>query len=244
MLGLNTSSNDGTLAGKLNIYNTSWNDRIATKVVENEDGDEDIIYLTGINQVHSGIETEFAAQINEMFRMDIGISLGNWRYADDATGTYRDSDGSDASYSYSIKDLFVGDSPQRSINFGLTVLPVDGAIAQITYRWYDLFWADWSPTSREYSEGDTPDRTGSWRAPSFGIMDLNASYDLPIEFSGVTASIVLNVRNLLDEVYVQDALDNSRYNAYPFRVNDHNAHAAEVYLGMPTSYNVGLKINF
>ena len=75
-------------------------------------------------------------------------------------------------------------------------------------------------------------------------MDLNASYNLPFEISGAKAQIVLNVRNLFDEVYIQDALDNSRYNAYPFRVNDHSASAAEVYLGMPTSYNLGLKINF
>ena len=91
--GLNARSNDGTLAGKLNVYNTSWNDRIATRTVENENGDEDIIYLTGINQVHTGIESEFAAQINDMFRLDVGLSYGNWRYLDDATGTYRDSDG-------------------------------------------------------------------------------------------------------------------------------------------------------
>ena len=41
-----------------------------------------------------------------------------------------------------------------------------------------------------------------------------------------------------------DATDNSRYNAVPFRVNNHQANAAEVYLGMPTSFNLGLKINF
>ena len=64
--GLNARSNDGTLAGKLNIYNTAWNDRIATKYVQNESGDDDIIYLTGINQNHFGIESEFAAQINEI----------------------------------------------------------------------------------------------------------------------------------------------------------------------------------
>ena len=29
-----------------------------------------------------------------------------------------------------------------------------------------------------------------------------------------------------------------------FRVNSHTANVAEVYLGMPTSYNLGLKINF
>ena len=42
--GLNARSNDGTLAGKLNVYNTAWNDRIATKYVQNDEGDDDIIF--------------------------------------------------------------------------------------------------------------------------------------------------------------------------------------------------------
>ena len=46
--GLNARSNDGKFAGSLNIYNTSWNDRIATRSVQNEDGDNDLVYLTGI----------------------------------------------------------------------------------------------------------------------------------------------------------------------------------------------------
>ena len=242
--GLNARSNDGTLAGKLNVYNTSWNDRIATRYVENEDGDDDIVYLTGINQIHSGIETEFAAQVNDMFRLDMGLSYGNWRYADDATGTYRDSDGSDQAYSYSLKDLKVGDMPQASFNLGLTATPLEGAAVQLTYRRYDLFYSDWSPTSREFSDGDTPDRIQSWKIPGYGIVDLNASYDLPFEFGGTSATVVLNVRNLFDEVYVQDATDNSRYNAVPFRVNSHRANAAEVFLGMPTAFNLGLSIKF
>lgn len=242
--GLNTRSNDGALAGKLNVYNTSWNDRIATRTVENEDGDEDIVYLTGINQVHSGVETEFAAQINQMFRADVGISIGNWRYTDDATGTYRDSDGSNASYSYALKDLKVGDMPQASINFGLTATPIEGAAVQLTYRYYDKFFSDWSPTSREFDADGTPDRDNVWQSPAYGIADLNASYDLPFELGSAKATVVLNVRNLFDEVYIQDATDNSRFNAVPFRVNNHQANAAEVFLGMPTSYNLGLKINF
>ena len=168
-LGVNTNSNDGTLAGKLNIYNTSWNDRVATRTVENEDGDEDIIYLTGINQVHSGIESEIAAQLNEMFRLDVGFGYGKWYYSDDATGTYRDSDGSEKSYSYSLKDLRVGDAPQTSFSLGLTASPVDGALVQATYRYYDSYFADWSPTSREYSDGDTPDRINHGRLLLTGL---------------------------------------------------------------------------
>ena len=243
-IGLNTNSNDGTMAAKLNFYSTTWSDRIATRTVTNIDGDDDIIYLTGINQNHTGIEAEFSAQLNEMFRVDVGAGLGNWLYTEDATGTYRDSDGSDASYSYALKDLKVGDMPQASLALGLTASPVEDSKVQLLYRHYALHYSNWSPTSREFSSGDTPDRMPSWRSPAYGILDLNASYKLPFELSGARAEMFLNVRNLLDAVYVQDATDNSRYNAQPFRVNNHQANAAEVYLGLPTSFNLGLKVNF
>ena len=68
----------------------------------------------------------------------------------------------------------------------------------------------------EFSDGGNADRAQSWKAPSYGILDLNAHYKIPFEFSGVKPEVFLNVRNLLDAVYVQDATDNSRFNAEPF----------------------------
>ena len=118
-------------------------------------------------------------------------------------------------------------------------------IIEASFRSYLRNYSDWDPTSREYSNlADAPANVNSWRAPDYSIVDLNLSYDVPFEYNGVTPQVYLNIRNALDEVYVQDAVDNSRYNAYPSRVNDHSANAAEVYLGMPTSYNLGFKFNF
>ncbi|GIS72890.1 MAG: hypothetical protein CM1200mP10_24670 [Candidatus Neomarinimicrobiota bacterium] len=60
-VGLNLRSDDGTMAGKINYYNTSWNDRNLVKSVttgQGSSGDTDLIYLTGVNQKHSGIEVE------------------------------------------------------------------------------------------------------------------------------------------------------------------------------------------
>ncbi len=243
-LGINTNSNDGNMAGKLNFYSTTWSDRIATRSVVNIDGDDDIIYLSGINQNHIGVEAEVSARLSDMFRIDLGMGYGNWKYTEDASGTYRDDDGSDRTYSYALENLRVGDMPQTNMIFGLSATPVEGSKIQVLYRAYSSHYADWSPTSREYSEGSSPNRDQSWMTPSYGILDLNAYYKLPLEFSGVTPELFVNVRNLLDEVYVQDATDNSRYNAQPFRQNGHNANSAEVFLGLPTSFNVGLKVNF
>ena len=83
---------------------------------------------------------------------------------------------------------------------------------------------------------------GNGAGINIGLKKTNTKYAFYIDID--TEIQKDTIRNLLDEVYIQDASDNSRYNANPFRVNNHKANAAEVYLGMPTSYNIGLKINF
>ena len=130
-LGLNTSSNDGSMAGKLSYYSTTWSDRIQTKTVVNLDGDDDIVYLTGIGQVHSGIELEFAAQISPLVRIDLGLGLGSWEYTKDPNGTYRDGD-TDLTYAYALNGLNVGDMPQTGIALGLTLTPIQGLSIQTT----------------------------------------------------------------------------------------------------------------
>ena len=57
-----------------------------------------------------------------------------------------------------------------------------------------------------------------------------------------------HIFNLLDDTYVQDAVDNSSYNAwadwgspphYP-----HSGSSAEVYFGTPRTFNAGISILF
>ena len=239
--GLNAYSNDGTMAAKLNLYSTTWSDRIETKSVQNlETSDNDIVYITGISQAHSGVEIELSAQVHPMVRLDIGAGLGNWVFTDDATGTYRD-DSVDVSYNYALKDLKVGDMPQASFITGVTINPTEGASVRFQHRYYSLHYSDWSPSGREFTDESNPDRLPAWRAPDYGVLDLHASYDLPFKFGSVSPQLYLHVFNLLDAVYIQDAVDNSQYNSWD---KTHGADDAEVYFGLPTSYNIGLTFNF
>ena len=241
-LGFNLRSNDGTMASKLNIYSTTWKDRVQTKTAgdQGDSTDDVIVYLSGINQAHSGVEIEIAAQVHEMVRLDIAAGLGNWIFTDDASGTYRDGD-DDVSFNYALKDLRVGDMPQASLALGTTLTPIEGATLQILYRYYALHWADWGVSSREYADGETPDRQESWETPKYGVLDLHGSYDLPFELGPAKPKLFFHIFNALDEVYIQDATDNSRYNAWD---GNHTADDAEVFMGIPTSFNLGLKFNF
>ena len=107
-------------------------------------------------------------------------------------------------------------------------------------RWYDNQYADWSPDAREIEDG-VADRAQVWQAPDYGKLDLHLSYKLP-EIAGLDMTLNGHLFNALDAVYVQDATDNSKYNGYGDKL--HLAHNAEVFLGTPRSFNLGLSVNF
>ena len=240
-----------SVAIKGSYYNTQWNDRNLTKSVttgQGDSGDTDIIYLTGVNQSHSGVEVESKIALHEMVDLDLSVSVGDWYFDGDAKGDYTEMEYNDdnqiigqtsTEYEYALNNLKVGDMPQTAYVGGLTIKPIDGLRVQGLYRWYDNHYADWSPDSREV-EGDA-DRAQVWKSPSYGKLDLHLSYKLP-EIAGLDMTLSGHIFNALDDVYVQDAVDNSKYNGYGDKL--HLAHNAEVFLGTPRSFNLGLSVNF
>ena len=243
--------NSGLVSIKGSFYNTQWKDRNLTKSVttgQGDSGDTDIIYLTGVNQSHTGVEIESKVALHEMVDVDFIVSLGDWYFNGDANGDYTEMEYNDdnqiigqtsTEYRYALDKLMVGDMPQTSYVGGLTLKPIDGLRVQGLYKWYDNHFSDWSPDSREV-DGDA-DRAQVWKTPSYGKLDLHASYQLP-EIAGLDMTISAHMFNALDNVYVQDAVDNSKYNGYGDKV--HAAHNAEVFLGTPRHFNVGLAVNF
>ena len=240
-----------SVAVKGSYYNTQWKDRNLTKSVttgQGDSGDTDIIYLTGVNQSHTGVEVESKVALHEMVDLDLAVSIGEWKFDGDANGDYQEMEYNEegqiigqtsTEYEYALDKLKVGDMPQTSYVGGLTVKPIDGLRIQGLYKWYDNHYADWSPDSREV-DGDA-DRAQVWKTPSYGKLDLHLSYKLP-EIAGLDMTLSGHIFNVLDDVYIQDAVDNSKYNGFGDKV--HAAHNAEVFLGTPRSYNLGLSVNF
>ena len=94
-----------------------------------------------------------------------------------------------------------------------------------------------SPTEWGYA-----DRAQVWSAPAYSKIDLHVNYDLPVSLGNTRMSVFLHVFNALDAVYVQDAVDNSEYNSWGG--TPHDADNAEVFLGTPRYFNLGLKVHF
>ena len=240
--GVNSRLMDGRLKTKADVYNTLWKDRSRLIGIVNQDGTEGVIVLSGMNALHQGIEFEAGYQPMSLFNLSAAASFGNWKMLDDVSGVYRSYDKnahtvkSDTA-NYYVKDLKVGDAPQTQFALVGTVYPIHGMRAQIVYRYYMRNYSYWDPFSRS----NPKDRKQSWKAPDYGVMDLHFSYNLPVTYRGVRFQFFTHVFNVFDSLYIQDARDNSRYNAWD---HDHDADDAEVFFGPPRFFNVGFSVSY
>jgi hypothetical protein len=264
----------------VNVYNTDWNDRNLTKSVttgQGSSGDTDVIFLTGVDQNHKGIEIEASAQVHDMVRVDAALSFGTWEFVGDAGGTYTELGSTQTEYQYALDGLKVGDMPQTAMVFGATITPIEGLRIQALLNWYDDNYSDWSPDSRQVNdygddgeegdgnageieswetaydngEGDGvisdtewtyADRVQVWNAPSYTKIDVHAYYDIPVQLGNTKLQAFVHIFNLFDEVYIQDAVDNSQYNGWGG--TSHDADNAEVFLGTPRYINAGINVRF
>ena len=244
----------GKLSMNASVYNTHWKDRNLTKSVttgQGSSGDTDVIFLTGVNQKHSGIEIETKYSPIDMLELDFIVSMGNWKFDGDADGNYQETEYNDqgqaigfqtTEYAYALDGLYVGDMPQTAYVLGVTLKPMKDLRLQAIHKTYDKNYSDWSPSAREFDgTNDDADRSQVWEAPGYSRLDLHASYKLP-KVKNLDMTLTGHIFNVLDEVYVQDAVDNSQYNGWGSK--EHLPHNAEVFLGTPRYANIGLSIAF
>lgn len=224
----------------VNYYNTSWSDRTVTQNVLLQNGDEDFIFIGGLGQTHSGVEVAGSYQPLSYLRFDFGSSFGNWEYTSDVNAiytTYENGSPVENTFDLYIDGLKVGDAPQTQAYVAASVDLFDGLSVKADYRYYTDFYANFDALTRT----DEGDRAQSWEIPSYGVVDLHVFYDLPLNTDDYSISAFVHVFNALNEIYIQDATDNSRFNAYDL---DHDADDAEVFFGIPRNFNAGFTIRF
>lgn len=241
--GLNFRSNDGKVALKGNVYYTLWLDRSNSIGVTNQDGTEGKVFIDGLDSRHYGLEIEAALAPVRAARLDLSMSFGNWLYTSDVNAKYRDytdPNNPDKTYNLYVDGLKVGDQPQTGLSASLTLFPINGLTLNGVIRHYRDFYANWDAFSRT----NMNDTQQSWKIPNYSVVDLHLTYDIPLNLSGVDFQFFAHVFNLLDEIYIQDAFDNSSFNAYAGNGKTHAADDAEVFLGLPRSFNAGISVFF
>lgn len=243
-VGANFRALNGRLTTKLNYYYTLWDNQARSIGVVNQDGSSALIFLNGMNSLHTGFEASGAYQPSRYYRIDFAGSYGYWKYLDDVNGVYKSYSANtfqEKKYHYYVKGLMVGDAPQTQIALSLTVMPVRNMQIQGVFKNYSRYWAGWDPFSRT----DATDKGQVWQLPNYGLFDLHFMYNLPFHFQKFQVRLFASVFNVFNTVYVQDATDESRYNAIKIpNEPKHTAARAEVFLGIPRTFNLGFRIQY
>ncbi len=251
------------LSFDVSFYHTTWRDRTFNLFVPNLSGtgQDGSVRLLGVDQRHLGVEMDGAWQPSQLVRFDAAASIGYWKYLNDVTGQFISDDRTTTyDYDFYIKDLKVADAPQQQFALTTSFFPLRGLTVAGIGRLYQRYYANFSPASRcigdvVAAEGcatqpGTPaadevmQRNQPWEVPSYAVFDLTSSYSLgnllPVA-GGADVRLFLNVYNLFNTVYVQDATDNSSFNGFD---QDHDSDDAEVFLGIPRNVNMGFQVTF
>lgn len=189
------------LAGSLNLYRTSWEDRV-TQGSRNARGNNDIapngtLILfndQGVKQVHQGIELDFVLKPIDKLDIKGFASIGDWQYEGSALRTETDESLNVLRISSSDVDGGkVGDAAQTTWGLGAK---------------YEIFTrfsadADWRTYNDLYS--NTGAIKENLMLPNYDLVDAGVSYKLLIG-QAKTNSITfrVNVNNVFDEVYLSE----------------------------------------
>lgn len=239
--GVRYVSPDRSFNISASLYHTKWDDRTVAEV---DAEDSTVTYLRGMNSLYQGIEIESAWKPVRWVRFDVAASFGNWEYTNDVAGesfNMLTGDRVPTNSRVYLDGLKVGDAPQSQVAYAATFYPVRGLSVKFQGRWYDRYWADFTPESRTIA-GDYEE---SWKIPGYTVYDLNINYRLPLSSRRYEVSVFGHVFNLFDKIYVSDATDESRFESVGTNLAPrHSAQRAEVFFGPRLSWNTGLRVSF
>jgi iron complex outermembrane receptor protein len=235
-------------ACNVNAYYTTWENKPPsfTPTISTPDGT--FFYdLLGLNTTLKGIEFDGNWKPLKNLQVEAVASFGDWKI--NSTGSVNLYD--NGSYelvdtiNYSAQDIHVGDAAQTQLGGAVRYEPFKGFYIKPRYTFFGRHYSNFDPIAlaevKDFNGtvvSDNRDRE-SWKSPSYGLLDLNAGYEIHEELPGdknkaIIVSFNLSVNNVLNTKYISDAQNGSNF----------DASTALVYMGLGRRWNVGMRFSF
>lgn len=212
-----------------NAYYTKWMDKTTMRSgYMNDNTDLYSMQMTGVDAIHMGLELDAAVKPLYWLELKGMLSLGNWRWANNATAYFYNSaneplanisTGAIASavgaedhlkFTFNQDGIHVGGSAQTTaaLTANFTVVPQLQFGATLNY--YGRLYADYAmPT---YGGGGEITLAEPWKVPDAAQLDLHARWDFKI--SNVKIAVIGNVNNVFNYEYIQDAFYDGTNNSW------------------------------
>ncbi len=235
-LGYGYTSTDFDL--NVNAYTTTWGNRFLERTLQNQLGDEGTAQIQDIDSRHMGLELEATYRATSDLKFRGMISAGDWRYTKNFDAELFDANrnpiGTGTLYTEDVK---VGDAAQFT-----SYIEADYRVGNfnfdLSYRFVDGLYADYSIEDDSFAE---PDNDGALKLPSYGLVDLGATWRFDVLNKG--ASFRINVNNLFNTIYIAES--NTNIHATDGSVTWEGVDVLnQVWFGFGTTWNATFRWNF
>ncbi|MFJ1330702.1 TonB-dependent receptor [Capnocytophaga canimorsus] len=181
-------------SGNLNLYRTSWKDRVTTKSnYDAKTGLSTHVTSYGLHQLHQGAEFDFKFKPSTFVNFNGFVSYGNWEYQDDVLkNTYDDNLNLTAENVENVKGGKVGNAPQLQAGLGVVVKPIERLKMDMDWRYNDELYADVVLKD-------------NLKLPSYSVFDAGVSYEIPM-LEKMNVKLRFNVNNLFNTIYISDVV--------------------------------------
>ena len=240
-VGARFKSANGQWAGSMNYYWALWTDRNQSGTSEDLNGTESFFSITGLNELHQGVEYSVAYQPIPVLRIDIRGHESDWRFTENLSYSYNEIEGdagSEETLALYVKDVMISGAPQSQnvviVTGFFNRLKVSGEVQSFSKQ-YPRWGYDGNIEDLAFLLGE--DNTFAEDAYVTGnttLVNFVSSYTT--ELMGKDVTLSASVFNAMDELYVGDFVD-----AYD---GDGDVANLRVRVGQPRSYNIGVTINY
>lgn len=233
----------------VNLYRTSWKDRFQRRS-ETVNGVRGYSNITGITEIHQGVEVDLNAKINNFIAITGMFSLGDWFYEGNAQGNlFNDNNepmdsqgntvGTSATSTLYLDKVKVGNYAQTTAALGVDLTPFKNFKFNAQYRYNSNLYANLNVLS--FSTPAAGEQ-GALKLPSFGLVDLGASYNIPLN-AKQSFTLRGNVYNLFDKFYIQESYTNIHQDATSTMYDGIDVRN-EVFYGFGTTWSASVSFNF
>lgn len=217
-------------SANLNLYRTSWQDRVTGN--SKTDSDTGILLYeqnSGVSQLHSGVELDFIFRPLDNLDIKGFASFGDWKYDDDVlTRTYDESLNLVNEETKDVTDGKVGDAAQTNLGLGATYYVTNNFSVDADFRYYSDLYAN-----RVVKD--------NIELPDYNLVDLGLNYNMNLGEGNLNFRV--NVNNLFSKVYIAELNDANKAEAGDVTYRGINTNN-RAYFGDGRTWNFSMRYNF
>ncbi|MES2427842.1 MAG: TonB-dependent receptor [Bacteroidota bacterium] len=217
-------------SANVNLYRSTYKDRAKNfSTTANQDGSIPTYNVTGINELHQGIEIDAKYRPISDVTISGMLSIGDYHYTSNTGSAQITSDAPGAKTfnvpALILKNLPIGDfggsaasNAQTTAALGLDVKVLPSVKLGANANYFGRFFASYDPSKMvtvapnpaTNDPGFDPTAFKPYQLPNYATFDLNLVYRF--KFAGLDASFIGNVYNVLNTAYLAEGYESGPTN--------------------------------